>query len=69
MPGTAKTRAANERANKRSAKKNSDILAVAQKNFGFDTLRAGQEEAIRSLLAKHDTLVVMPTGSGKSAIY
>ena len=45
------------------------ILAVARKKFGFDNLRPGQKEAIRALLDKHDTLVVMPTGSGKSAIY
>ncbi len=50
-------------------KKKDDIVAVARKNFEFDSLRPGQEEAIRALLAKKDTLVVMPTGSGKSAIY
>ncbi len=69
MPGTAKKRATATRPKKRLPKKNNDILEVARKNFGFDTLRRGQEEAIRSLLAKKDTLVVMPTGSGKSAIY
>jgi ATP-dependent DNA helicase RecQ len=37
--------------------------------FGFDYLRPGQQDAILSLVNKHDTLVVMPTGSGKSAIY
>jgi ATP-dependent DNA helicase RecQ len=37
--------------------------------LGFDRLRPGQEEAIRSVLAGRDTLAVMPTGSGKSAIY
>ncbi|HLH02276.1 MAG TPA: ATP-dependent DNA helicase RecQ [Bryobacteraceae bacterium] len=46
-----------------------DVRAAAKKYFGFDKLRPGQEEAIRSLLARRDTLVVMPTGSGKSAIY
>ena len=49
-------------------KKNS-ILEAARKNFGFDTLRPGQEEPIRALLKHQDSLVVMPTGSGKSAIY
>jgi ATP-dependent DNA helicase RecQ len=42
---------------------------VAKKSFGFEKLRPGQEEPILSLLANRDTLVVMPTGSGKSAIY
>ena len=37
--------------------------------FGFDTFRAGQEEAIQSLLNYHHTLVVMPTGAGKSLIF
>jgi ATP-dependent DNA helicase RecQ len=50
-------------------KKAADILEVARRNFGFEALRPGQEEAIRALLANKDTLVVMPTGSGKSAIY
>jgi ATP-dependent DNA helicase RecQ len=45
------------------------ILDVARKKFGFDSLRPGQEEAISALLKGKDTLVVMPTGSGKSAIY
>jgi ATP-dependent DNA helicase RecQ len=51
------------------AKKKNRILETAQKNFGFEKLRPGQEEAITALLKKQDTLVVMPTGSGKSAIY
>jgi ATP-dependent DNA helicase RecQ len=45
------------------------ILEKARKNFGFESLRRGQEEAIRALLVKRDVLVIMPTGSGKSAIY
>ncbi|AFZ67633.1 RecQ family ATP-dependent DNA helicase [Deinococcus peraridilitoris] len=42
---------------------------LARKVFGFKQLRAGQEEAIKAVLEGHDTLAVMPTGSGKSAIY
>ena len=49
--------------------KQPDILSVARKNFGYTGFRCGQEEAIRAILAKQDTLVVMPTGAGKSAIY
>jgi superfamily II DNA helicase RecQ len=46
-----------------------DISAAAKKLLGFPSLRAGQEEAIRSLLDGRDAVVVQPTGSGKSAIY
>lgn len=47
----------------------SEVLRVARENFGFEELRAGQLEAIESLVGGRDTLVVKPTGSGKSAIY
>src|SRR4051794_10442228 len=46
-----------------------EVRRVAKDKFGYDGLRYGQEEAIRAVLAGHDTLGVMPTGSGKSAIY
>ncbi|PYE51876.1 RecQ family ATP-dependent DNA helicase [Deinococcus yavapaiensis] len=42
---------------------------LARQVFGYRNLRAGQEDAIKSVLEGHDTLAVMPTGSGKSAIY
>jgi ATP-dependent DNA helicase RecQ len=45
------------------------IERVAREAFGFEALRPGQREAIESALAGRDTLVVMSTGSGKSAIY
>jgi ATP-dependent DNA helicase RecQ len=45
------------------------IRKVAREKLGFSQLREGQEEAIQSILEGHDTLVVQPTGSGKSAIY
>ena len=45
------------------------VLAVAGATFGYEQLRPGQLEAILSLLAGQDTLVVMPTGWGKSAVY
>lgn len=38
-------------------------------HFGFDSFRAGQEDAISSLLNKNHTLAIMPTGAGKSLIY
>ena len=45
------------------------IRRVAKEVFGYDELRPGQLEAIQSVLAGRDTLAVMSTGSGKSAIY
>jgi ATP-dependent DNA helicase RecQ len=45
------------------------IRQIARQRFGYDALRSGQEEAIRLALDGHDVLSVMPTGSGKSAIY
>ncbi len=49
--------------------KKQQISQVAQSKFGYESLRAGQEAAIKAILEGHDTLAVMPTGSGKSAIY
>ena len=37
--------------------------------FGFDALRAGQEEAIRGVLSGRDVCVYWPTGQGKSVCY
>src|SRR5689334_1469797 len=45
------------------------IDRVARETFGFEALRSGQREAIEAVLEGRDTLVVMSTGSGKSAIY
>src|SRR3954468_11003503 len=45
------------------------IRALARDHFGFDELRPGQLEGVESVLAGRDTLCVMSTGSGKSAIY
>ena len=45
------------------------IQAVARDRLGLADLRPGQQEAIESVLDGYDTLVVMPTGSGKSAVY
>ena len=42
---------------------------LAGEVFGFTTLRPGQREAIDALRSGRDTLAVLPTGSGKSAIY
>ncbi|MDP9401445.1 MAG: DEAD/DEAH box helicase, partial [Actinomycetota bacterium] len=45
------------------------IRKLARERLGFEELRPGQLESIRSVVAGRDTLAVMSTGSGKSAIY
>jgi ATP-dependent DNA helicase RecQ len=45
------------------------IHRLAREKLGHPRLRPGQEEVARSLLAGHDTLAIMPSGWGKSAIY
>lgn len=43
--------------------------AALKAAFGYDQFRAGQEMAIESVLSGRDTLVVLPTGGGKSVCY
>jgi ATP-dependent DNA helicase RecQ len=45
------------------------LLATLRQHFGFDSFRPGQEAAIQRVLAGQHTLLVMPTGSGKSLAY
>jgi ATP-dependent DNA helicase RecQ len=45
------------------------LKEALQQNFGFETFKGRQEEIIESLLSGKDTLVIMPTGGGKSLCY
>jgi len=45
------------------------VEVVARERLGIAVLRPEQQLALRAAIAGRDTLVVMPTGSGKSAVY
>jgi ATP-dependent DNA helicase RecQ len=49
--------------------KKHDLHKAIQEHFGFEKFKGLQEKAIESLLAGHDTFVIMPTGGGKSLCY
>jgi ATP-dependent DNA helicase RecQ len=46
-----------------------DALDVLRTRFGYDAFRPGQERAVRAVLEGRDTVVVLPTGGGKSLCY
>jgi ATP-dependent DNA helicase RecQ len=46
-----------------------DLLPALRRHFGHEAFRPGQEAVVSSVLAAHDVLAVMPTGSGKSLGY
>lgn len=45
------------------------VSDVVRRVWGYDTLRPMQAEAIRASLDRRDSLVVLPTGGGKSLCY
>ena len=47
----------------------SRVLDVIRRYWGFETLRPLQSEAIAAGIAERDSLVVLPTGGGKSLCY
>src|SRR3712207_186159 len=45
------------------------LRGTARDVLGFDDFRPGQERAMQAVLAGRDTLAVLPSGAGKSAVY
>ena len=46
-----------------------DARSTLQTHFGYPDFRPGQAMAVESVLARRDTLVILPTGGGKSLCY
>src|SRR3954462_14226155 len=45
------------------------IQEITRDVLGFDDFRPGQERAMQAVVGGRDTLAVLPSGAGKSAIY
>ncbi len=49
--------------------KKEQVKELLQKYYGFSSFRLGQERAIHNIIEGKDTVVIMPTGGGKSLIF
>ncbi|MGY1638440.1 RecQ family ATP-dependent DNA helicase [Geodermatophilus sp. SYSU D00742] len=65
MPRTEETDPAGASASVRTRR----IREVARELLGVEEFRPGQEEAMESVVSGQDTLAVLPSGAGKSAVY
>ncbi len=69
MEKSAKVKKTNAGQQEKPDKKRFDLHTALQEHFGFNKFKGTQEKVIESLLAGHDTFVIMPTGGGKSLCY
>ena len=46
-----------------------ELLGILRRYWGYDDFRPLQAEAMQSVLAGRDSLVVLPTGGGKSLCF
>lgn len=49
--------------------KETEILTILKKYWGYDSLRDGQLDILQSVLSGRDTIAILPTGGGKSLCY
>ncbi|MEA1963446.1 MAG: RecQ family ATP-dependent DNA helicase [Patescibacteria group bacterium] len=49
--------------------KKQEIIELLKLHYGFDSFRAGQERVIDNILEEKSTVVIMPTGGGKSLCF
>ncbi|MCK5510003.1 RecQ family ATP-dependent DNA helicase [Candidatus Parcubacteria bacterium] len=49
--------------------KKQEIMELLKLHYGFDSFRPGQEQVIDNILREESTLVIMPTGGGKSLCF
>ncbi len=57
------------RTRKRKSTADEELHETLHDTFGIAHLRPGQQEVIDSVLRRHDTLAIMPSGAGKSLCY
>jgi ATP-dependent DNA helicase RecQ len=65
----AKKTSKTEEPKKKTGNSRFDLHKELNEYFGFDKFKDNQERIIESVLAGHDTFVIMPTGGGKSLCY
>ena len=46
-----------------------EALEILQNQFGYSAFRENQWESIDDILHQKDTLILMPTGGGKSLLF
>ena len=46
-----------------------DAREILRSRFGYPAFRPGQERAVQAVLERRDTLVILPTGGGKSLCF
>ena len=48
---------------------NADLLTLLKRHWGYASFLPGQAEAVTHIMGRQDSLVVLPTGAGKSLCY